>query len=121
MLTLFTIQTFRVGISGSPGVGKSTFIDTFGVYLSKHLNYHVAVLVSDMRQLTRELTNIIPQAVDPSSTVTGGSILGDRTRMPNLTQQDNVFVRPSPSRGTLGGVTKSTNESILLCEGTCCV
>jgi LAO/AO transport system kinase len=93
------IDTFRVGISGSPGVGKSTFIDTFGVYLSKHLNYPVAVL-----------------AVDPSSTVTGGSILGDRTRMPNLTQQDNVFVRPSPSRGTLGGVTKSTNESILLCE-----
>eukprot|EP01130_Rhizamoeba_saxonica_P016391 TRINITY_DN756_c0_g1_i1.p2 TRINITY_DN756_c0_g1~~TRINITY_DN756_c0_g1_i1.p2 ORF type:complete len:188 (+),score=36.34 TRINITY_DN756_c0_g1_i1:59-622(+) len=91
-------NTLRIGLSGSPGVGKSTFIDTIGQYiLTKNLK--LAIL-----------------AVDPSSSVNGGSILGDKTRMNNLAQDDRCYVRPSPSSGTLGGVTKSTSEAIILCE-----
>eukprot|EP01098_Paradermamoeba_levis_P006581 TRINITY_DN2738_c0_g1_i1.p1 TRINITY_DN2738_c0_g1~~TRINITY_DN2738_c0_g1_i1.p1 ORF type:complete len:416 (-),score=118.85 TRINITY_DN2738_c0_g1_i1:25-1272(-) len=90
--------TFRLGISGPPGVGKSSFIESFGSFLTS-LNYRVAVL-----------------AVDPSSVRTGGSILADKTRMVDLSRDDSAFVRPSPSRGTLGGVTKSTGEAISLCE-----
>ncbi|KAI9298120.1 ArgK protein, partial [Neoconidiobolus thromboides FSU 785] len=91
-------NTYRIGLSGSPGVGKSTFIESFGTHLTK-LNYKVAVL-----------------AVDPSSTKTGGSILGDKTRMYELSRNDMAYVRPTPSRGTLGGVARNTNEAILLCE-----
>lgn len=90
--------SFRIGLSGPPGAGKSTFIETFGKFLTARQN-KVAVL-----------------AVDPSSASTGGSLLGDKTRMFELSRDLNAFIRPSPSRGTLGGVTRTTNEAILLCE-----
>jgi LAO/AO transport system kinase len=92
------IEAFRVGLSGSPGVGKSTFIEAFGMMLIAK-GYKVAVL-----------------AVDPSSVRKGGSILGDKTRMVELSKSANAYIRPSPSRGTLGGVTKNTNETILILE-----
>ncbi|CAA9418404.1 MAG: YgfD: protein that forms a complex with the methylmalonyl-CoA mutase in a pathway for conversion of succinyl-CoA to propionyl-CoA, partial [uncultured Pseudonocardia sp.] len=88
----------RVGISGVPGVGKSTFIEALGTRLTGD-GHRVAVL-----------------AVDPSSTRTRGSILGDRTRMAKLATDGNAFVRPSPSAGTLGGVARATRETILLVE-----
>ncbi len=93
-----TGNAIRVGITGAPGVGKSTTIDTLGTYLTGK-GHKVAVL-----------------AVDPSSTRTGGSILGDKTRMARLAVDDNAFVRPSPSSGTLGGVAAKTRETMLLCE-----
>jgi LAO/AO transport system kinase len=88
----------RIGISGAPGSGKSTFIEAFGLRLIEQ-GHRVAVL-----------------AVDPSSTRTGGSILGDKTRMGELTRSDAAFVRPSPAAGTLGGVARRTREAMLLCE-----
>ncbi len=88
----------RIGISGTPGVGKSTFIESLGVHLSKK-KHKVAVL-----------------AIDPSSTISKGSILGDKTRMNKLANRDNAFIRPSPSKGDLGGITISTKDSITLCE-----
>ena len=90
--------SFKIGITGSPGVGKSTFIETFGKYLGEK-NYKVAVL-----------------AIDPSSSVTGGSILGDKTRMEQLSNLPNVYIRPTPSKGELGGVANQSFETILLCE-----
>ena len=93
-----TGNSIRVGISGVPGAGKSTFIEKFGIYLLS-LGYKVAVL-----------------AIDPSSSVTKGSILGDKTRMETLSREQDCFIRPSPSGGSLGGVTRKTRESILLCE-----
>ncbi|QMU70919.1 methylmalonyl Co-A mutase-associated GTPase MeaB [Streptacidiphilus sp. P02-A3a] len=91
-------RAVRVGITGVPGVGKSTFIDSLGVLLTG-LGHRVAVL-----------------AVDPSSTRTGGSILGDKTRMERLAVDPNAFVRPSPTAGTLGGVAKATRESMVVME-----
>jgi LAO/AO transport system kinase len=91
-------KAIRVGITGAPGVGKSLTIDTLGSHLTGQ-GHKVAVL-----------------AVDPSSTRTGGSILGDKTRMARLAVDDNAFVRPSPSSGTLGGVAAKTRETMLLCE-----
>ena len=91
-------NSIRIGITGVPGVGKSTFIETFGEYLTS-LGKKVAVL-----------------AVDPSSTKSKGSILGDKTRMNKLSLNANAFIRPSPSAGSLGGVAAKTRESILLCE-----
>jgi LAO/AO transport system kinase len=88
----------RVGISGAPGAGKSTFIETLGSHLVDN-GHRVAVL-----------------AVDPSSTRTGGSILGDKTRMEQLARRDEAFIRPSPSGGTLGGVARRTREALLVCE-----
>lgn len=93
-----TGQSRRIGISGTPGVGKSTFIEAFGKMLTG-LNKTVAVL-----------------AVDPTSQVSGGSILGDKTRMNELAIDEKAFIRPSPSGETLGGVAKRTRESLLLCE-----
>src|SRR5690349_14516014 len=93
-----TGKATRVGITGSPGVGKSTTIDTLGTYLTGK-GHKVAVL-----------------AVDPSSTSSGGSILGDKTRMPRLATDAHAFVRPSPASGTLGGVAAKTRETMLLCE-----
>ena len=91
-------NAIRVGITGVPGVGKSTFIDQFGVNLIEE-GHRVAVL-----------------AVDPSSGKTGGSILGDKTRMTRLAVDEHAFVRPSPSAGTLGGVAKATRETMLVME-----
>ena len=93
-----TGQALRVGITGVPGVGKSTFIETLGCLLTSR-GHRVAVL-----------------AVDPSSTRSGGSILGDKTRMDRLSVDPNAFVRPSPTSGTLGGVAAKTRETMLLCE-----
>jgi len=88
----------RVGITGPPGVGKSTFIETLGLQLLER-GHRVAVL-----------------AVDPSSPVTGGSILGDKTRMERLSRAEGAFIRPSPASGSLGGVAHRTREAMLLCE-----
>jgi LAO/AO transport system kinase len=93
-----TGKAFRLGISGVPGVGKSTFIETLGLYLIEQ-GHRVAVL-----------------AVDPSSTVSGGSILGDKTRMERLSVHERAYIRPSPSSGTLGGVAEKTREAMLVCE-----
>jgi LAO/AO transport system kinase len=93
-----TGRSMRIGISGVPGVGKSTFIEALGMFLIEG-GHRVAVL-----------------AVDPSSTVHGGSILGDKTRMELLSQRTEAFIRPSPSSGSLGGVAEHTREALLLCE-----
>ena len=90
---------FRIGLTGAPGAGKSSLIETLGKKLTKE-GHKVAVL-----------------AIDPSSVKTGGSLLGDRTRMVELAHDPNAYIRPSPSSGTLGGVTRRTNEAIILCEG----
>ncbi|MCX8084555.1 MAG: methylmalonyl Co-A mutase-associated GTPase MeaB [Calditerrivibrio sp.] len=94
----YTGNSIRVGISGVPGAGKSTFIETFGKFLINK-GYKVAVL-----------------AVDPSSQISGGSILGDKTRMEELSKEENAFIRPSPSGDSLGGVARKTREAMLLCE-----
>lgn len=99
MILPYTGKSFRIGITGVPGAGKSTFCEAFGTMLCKDLNKKVAVL-----------------AVDPSSSITGGSILGDKTRMENLSRCDNAFIRPSPSGGMLGGVARKSRETMLLCE-----
>ncbi|MGE0711287.1 MAG: methylmalonyl Co-A mutase-associated GTPase MeaB [Planctomycetota bacterium] len=94
----FTGGAHRVGISGSPGVGKSTFVEALGLSLLER-GHRLAVL-----------------AIDPTSALSGGSVLGDKTRMPGLTSDPRAFVRPSPSTGTLGGVARATREALLLCE-----
>ena len=88
----------RIGISGPPGVGKSSFIEAFGLHLTRH-GHRLAVL-----------------AVDPTSPRSGGSILGDKTRMEELAKDERAFIRPSPSRGALGGVARRTREAMLACE-----
>ncbi len=101
MLTALLPETgraIRLGLSGVPGVGKSTFIEALGLHLIGQ-GHRVAVL-----------------AVDPSSTVSGGSILGDKTRMEHLSVHPQAFIRPSPTSGTLGGVTEKTREAMLVCE-----
>ncbi|MBN1632635.1 MAG: methylmalonyl Co-A mutase-associated GTPase MeaB [Ignavibacteria bacterium] len=91
-------KSLRIGITGFPGAGKSTLIESLGMFLIEK-GHKVAVL-----------------AIDPSSTITKGSILGDKTRMENLARQENCFIRPSPSSGTLGGVTRKSRETMLVCE-----
>jgi LAO/AO transport system kinase len=101
LLTLLLPRTGaarRVGITGVPGAGKSTLINALG------------------RRLTAEGHRVAVLAVDPSSTRTGGSILGDKTRMPDLANDDRAFIRPSPTSGQLGGVARATRESILVME-----
>ncbi|SVD26231.1 uncharacterized protein METZ01_LOCUS379085, partial [marine metagenome] len=93
-----TGKAVRLGISGPPGVGKSTFIEALGLYLTER-GHKVAIL-----------------AVDPTSARSGGSILGDKTRMERLTRDPNVYIRPSPSGGALGGVARRTREAMLVCE-----
>ncbi len=92
------VSAARIGITGIPGVGKSTLIDALGTHLIEQ-GHKVAVL-----------------AIDPSSTRSGGSILGDKTRMERLSSDDNAFIRPTPTSGTLGGVARRTRETIILCE-----
>jgi LAO/AO transport system kinase len=92
-------KTRRLGITGVPGVGKSTFIDALGIHVTQGLGERLAVL-----------------SVDPSSPISGGSILGDKTRMARLAMEERAFIRPSPSGGHLGGVAQRTRETILLCE-----
>lgn len=94
----YTGNALRIGLSGTPGVGKSTFIESFGNFLIEH-GLRVAVL-----------------AVDPSSSRSGGSILGDKTRMETLSRNPNAFIRPSPSGTTLGGVARRTREAMLVTE-----
>ena len=93
-------KSLRIGISGVPGVGKSTFIESFGQFLISQ-GKKIAVL-----------------AVDPSSPEKGGSIMGDKTRMEELSREENAFIRPTPSKGELGGVAKKTKETMLLCEAS---
>ena len=93
-----TGRSFRIGISGVPGVGKSTFIEALGLYLVD-CEHRVAVL-----------------AIDPSSSISGGSILGDKTRMERLSVHARAYIRPSPASGTLGGVAEKTREAMLVCE-----
>jgi LAO/AO transport system kinase len=93
-----TGKAFRLGISGVPGVGKSTFIEVLGLYLIEQ-GHRVAVLT-----------------IDPSSSVSGGSILGDKTRMEKLSVHERAYIRPSPASGTLGGVAEKTREAMLVCE-----
>lgn len=97
-----TGHSLRIGITGVPGAGKSTFIEAFGQLLCRQ-GYKVAVL-----------------AVDPTSSITGGSILGDKTRMQKLSREPNCFIRPSPSGGTLGGVARKSRETMMLCEAAGC-
>jgi LAO/AO transport system kinase len=94
----FTNKSIRIGITGTPGAGKSTFIEAFGIHLIEK-GSKVAVL-----------------AIDPSSQISGGSILGDKTRMEKLAQQEEVFIRPSPAKSSLGGVARKTRETMILCE-----
>jgi LAO/AO transport system kinase len=94
-----TGASLRIGISGVPGVGKSTFIEALGLHLIARHGHRVAVL-----------------AVDPSSSLSGGSILGDKTRMEKLSVEPNAFIRPTPTSGALGGVAEHTREAMLLCE-----
>ena len=94
----YTGKSFRIGMTGVPGVGKSTFIEVFGKYLTSN-GYKVAVL-----------------SIDPSSSISRGSILGDKTRMEELAFDPNAYIRPSPSGTHLGGVAQKTRESMLLCE-----
>lgn len=93
-------KSLRIGITGFPGAGKSTLIESLGMYLIEK-GHKVAVL-----------------AIDPSSTITKGSILGDKTRMENLARQENCFIRPSPTGGTLGGVARKSRETMLVCEAS---
>jgi LAO/AO transport system kinase len=94
-----TGKSRRIGVTGVPGVGKSTFLDKIGMHILRERGEKLAVL-----------------SIDPSSPVTGGSILGDKTRMEKLSGEPNAFIRPSPSRGSLGGVAGRTRETMLLCE-----
>ncbi|AIM15538.1 MULTISPECIES: methylmalonyl Co-A mutase-associated GTPase MeaB [Neobacillus] len=98
MLLPHTGKAIRVGITGVPGAGKSTFIEAFGTYLCG-LGLRIAVL-----------------AIDPSSSISGGSILGDKTRMEQLARNPHAFIRPSPTAGKLGGVHRKTREAMLICE-----
>jgi LAO/AO transport system kinase len=94
-----TGKSRRVGVTGVPGVGKSTFLDKMGMHILRERGEKLAVL-----------------SIDPSSPITGGSVLGDKTRMEHLAAELNAFIRPSPSRGSLGGVAGRTREAILVCE-----
>ncbi len=92
-------RSVRVGITGIPGVGKSSFIESLGLYLGREYEKKIAVL-----------------AIDPTSSETKGSVLGDKVRMHELSRQENVYIRPSPSSGALGGVSKRTSDAVILCE-----
>ncbi len=92
-------KSIRIGITGIPGVGKSSFIESLGLYLVREHGRKIAVL-----------------AIDPTSSETSGSVLGDKLRMQELSRHENVYIRPSPSTGSLGGVSKKTSDAVILCE-----
>lgn len=114
-------RSFRIGLAGAPGAGKSSLIEAIGMHLT---NLHKTKLAEGALKGSND-PDVFPNrplkvaviAVDPSSSRCGGSILGDKTRMTELTRQPNAFVRPSPTRGALGGVAQHTNDVALLCEG----
>lgn len=113
------LSSFRVGIAGPPGAGKSSFIETFGLYVLKH-----KAKQDESDENCNDTDNndeytpskLAVVCIDPSSTLTGGSILGDKTRMTELSRHGRAFVRPSPSRGTLGGLAIYTNDCVTLCQ-----
>lgn len=124
-------SSFRLGIAGPPGVGKSTFIETFGLFVLDKIGNESVGVQGDNRVNQKESVHDSDSApsvprfapskvavlcIDPSSTLSGGSILGDKTRMMELSRHDRAFVRPSPSRGTLGGVSAYTDDVVSLCQ-----
>nr|VZI49447.1 unnamed protein product [Spirometra erinaceieuropaei] len=124
--------TFRVGLSGPPGAGKSTFIEALGCRLTGHVPWGCSnpdLETTGLKQMSnssqspdvptgnRRKHKVAVLAVDPSSSTTGGSLLADKTRMQYLSQDPNAFIRPSPNSGHLGGVARATNETVVLCEG----
>ena len=113
------LSSFRVGIAGPPGAGKSSFIETFGLYVLKNKARQDAYDekcndTDNSDEYTPSKLAVV--CIDPSSSLTGGSILGDKTRMMELSRHEQAFVRPSPSRGTLGGLAAYTNDAITLCQ-----
>jgi LAO/AO transport system kinase len=109
-------RSFRIGLAGAPGAGKSSLIEAIGMHLT-NLHKIVKSDSADPTVFPNRPLKVAVIAVDPSSSRCGGSILGDKTRMTELTRQPNAFVRPSPTRGALGGVAQHTNDVALLCEG----
>ena len=132
------LSSFRVGIAGPPGAGKSSFIETFGLYVlnnkakhdessdtfandaqssdHNHVASHTSTNGDDNVEYSPSKLAVV--CIDPSSSLTGGSILGDKTRMTELSRHDRAFVRPSPNRGTLGGLAAYTNDAITLCQAS---
>jgi len=106
----YTGKSVRLGITGVPGVGKSTFIESLGMMLVREKTHPLKKIK------LRKAHNVAVLAVDPSSTRSGGSILADKTRMEKLSVEERAFIRPSPSGGTLGGVARKTRETMLVCE-----
>lgn len=104
-------QALRIGLSGTPGVGKSTFLESFGLMLTGNGSGHSS------GRSTGQGLRVAVLAVDPSSVLSGGSILGDKTRMERLSRDPRAFIRPSPSQTQLGGVARRTREAVALCEG----
>lgn len=123
-------SSFRIGIAGAPGAGKSTFIEKFGIFLleNQYPYHHQKQVEEEEKNHSCDNTNettmidhpspskLAALCIDPSSTITGGSILGDKTRMTELSRHPRAFVRPSPTRGDLGGVSSHTNDAITLCQ-----
>lgn len=111
------LSSFRVGIAGPPGAGKSSFIETFGLYVLKNKakpDEWEKENCDDSNEYNPSKLAVV--CIDPSSSLTGGSILGDKTRMTELSRHERAFVRPSPSRGTLGGIASYTNDAVTLCQ-----
>ena len=109
-------NSFHVGITGPPGVGKSSFIEAFGQYLLDELPKISASGGKDEEAADERPDKVAVICIDPSSVISGGSILGDKTRMTELSRHQSAYVRPSPSKGVLGGLSSYTNECCSLCE-----
>lgn len=109
-------NSFRVGITGPPGAGKSSFIESFGQYLLDELPKISTSVDTDEDTAVERPDKLAVICIDPSSVISGGSILGDKTRMTELSRHQSAYVRPSPSKGVLGGLSSYTNECCSLCE-----